>query len=145
MRAVIQRVNHASVTIDGRVTAKIGQGFLIYVGFHLDDQEDMILKMAQKIKKLRLFDDEQGRINLDILTIKGSILVVSQFTLYADARNGNRPSFVEAMPPGQAQSFYHLFVKALIDQGLDVQSGVFQAHMFIHSENDGPVTILLEM
>lgn len=143
MKLVVQRVNHASVTIDNVLHSQIDQGFLVYLGIHSDDTLDDVIKYANKIKKLRVFEDENEKMNLDISNINGSILLVSQFTLYANSKKGNRPSFIEAARPEVAIPLYNAFIEEL-KKDLKVETGVFGANMKISSENDGPVTIILE-
>ncbi len=144
MRAVLQRVSHASVSIGGRVVGAITQGILVLVGFSGDDGPEEIQWMADKIVGLRIFADEEGRMNRDVSEIGGSILVVSQFTLYGDARKGRRPSFVKAAPPAQAEANYNQFVAGIRQRGITVATGEFGATMQVDLLNDGPVTLLLE-
>lgn len=144
MRAVIQRVTTASVTIDQKKVAEISQGLLVLVGFKITDTQRDYVYLAQKIIKLRIFNDEQGRMNKSVGDINGELLLVSQFTLYGDCRKGNRPSFVQAMPPEQAKTFYEQFVSYTCEQYAKTYSGVFQAYMQVSLVNDGPVTILLD-
>jgi D-tyrosyl-tRNA(Tyr) deacylase len=145
MRAVVQRVRRASVTVDGDVTGAIGPGLLILLGVHQTDTEDEIDWGARKCARLRIFADDEGLMNRSLQDVGGEALVVSQFTLYGDATKGNRPSFVEAAPPDQADRLYERFV-AQLDQRLDtaVQTGTFGAMMDVALVNDGPVTILVE-
>lgn len=144
MRAVLQRVTRGKVTIDGRVVAEIGMGLVILAGIGPDDGREKIQSMAKKIAALRIFQDEQGKMNLSVLDVRGAAIVVSQFTLYADTRRGNRPSFIEAAPPVLASPLVDYFIKSLSEQGVPTQSGEFGAHMLVDITNDGPVTILLE-
>jgi D-aminoacyl-tRNA deacylase len=144
MRAVLQRVTRGKVTIDGRVAAEIGMGLVILAGIGPDDGREKIQSMAKKIAALRIFQDEQGKMNLSVLDVRGAAIVVSQFTLYADTRRGNRPSFIEAAPPVLASPLVDYFIKSLSEQGVPTQSGEFGAHMLVDITNDGPVTILLE-
>ena len=144
MRVVLQRVTRASVTIDGQETAAIGRGYLLLVGFTQSDTTDAVMWMAEKIAGLRLFADAAGKMNLPIGDVDGSVLVVSQFTLYGDARKGRRPSFVEAAGPDLAVPLYDAFLTALRAQGLRVEAGVFGAMMAVELVNDGPVTLLLK-
>lgn len=144
MRVVLQRVTRASVTIDGQETAAIGRGYLLLVGFTQADTADAVAWMAEKIAHLRLFPDEAGRMNLSLDAVDGAVLVVSQFTLYGDARKGRRPSFVDAAGPDQAVPLYEAFLAALREQGLRVAAGVFGAMMAVELVNDGPVTLLLK-
>ena len=145
MKAVIQRVKFASVTVDEQVVGKIENGYLIFLGAGLNDSECDCDKLADKISKLRIFSDENDKINLSINDINGDILVVSQFTLYAQCKKGNRPSFVKANEPKRAEQLYEYFIKA-ISEKIDgnVQCGVFGADMKVELLNDGPFTILLE-
>lgn len=144
MRAVIQRVKDASVTVDGKCTGSIREGLLIYLGVVDTDTEDICKKMASKISKLRVFRDENEKMNRSVSDIGGSILVVSQFTLYADIRKGNRPSFDGAGKPELANRLYEVFMEDLRKLGYDVQHGEFGAHMHVCYENDGPVTIIAD-
>jgi D-aminoacyl-tRNA deacylase len=144
MRAVIQRVTQASVTVEGRVVGAIERGLAILIGVRAGDTEAEAQWMASKIATLRIFDDEEGKLNRSVLDVGGSILVISQFTLYADARKGRRPSYVEAAPPEVAEPLIRRLVELLEAEGVPVQTGVFRAHMLVEIHNDGPVTILLE-
>lgn len=144
MRAVLQRVSRAEVTVDGERVASIGRGYLVLLGVtHTDDESDARY-IADKIASLRLFEDEAGKINLGITDIGGEVLLVSQFTLYADCRKGRRPSFTDAAPPEMADRLYQRVAEMLREVGLPVQTGVFGAHMQVALVNDGPVTILLD-
>lgn len=143
MRAIVQRVKKAEVLIGGKVHSKIDYGYLIYLGVTHDDTESECLKLAKKIKGLRINRDKNDKMNLNLETIKGEILVVSQFTLYADTSRGNRPSFVNAASPEHAKRLYQEFIR-LLEKDFKVQKGVFGADMEIKSINDGPVTILFE-
>lgn len=145
MRAVIQRVAHASVTVDGECVSKINDGLLILLGIGPDDNEEKARLMTKKIAALRIFQDETDKMNLSVRDIGGSAIVVSQFTLYADCRKGNRPSFVGAAAPDVASPLVDRFIELLNEQGVPSQSGVFGAHMDVDLLNSGPVTILLEM
>ena len=144
MRAVVQRVRDASVTVDGAVTGKIGYGLLIYLGVVNSDTEDLCRKMAAKISKMRLFRDSDDKMNLSVSDAGGDILVVSQFTLYANLHKGNRPSFDGAGKPDHAERMYELFMQELRNLGFNVQHGIFGAHMHVCYENDGPVTIIAD-
>ena len=139
MRAVLQRVSRAKVTVDGRVTGEVGAGLMILVGVGRADTSAVATTMAEKCANLRIFEDHQGKMNRSLLEVKGSALVVSQFTLYGDARRGNRPSYVAAAPPERAEPLYERFRAALGAHG-----GVFGAHMEVELVNDGPVTVLVE-
>ena len=144
MRAVVQRVSAASVTVDGHTTGGIERGFLILLGVaHADTQEDVIWT-AGKIAGLRVFEDDDGKMNLDLAQVDGAALVVSQFTLYGDCRKGRRPSFVAAARPEQANSLYESFVAELRGLGIPVETGIFQADMQVQLTNDGPVTLIVE-
>lgn len=143
MKCVIQRVKKASVKVNLNLINQIDSGLLIYVGFHKDDGLDKIDQAVEKILKLRIFDDEFGKMNLTIDTKKDSILLISQFTLYGSAKNSNRPSFSEAMAFDQAKEYYQLFLDKL-NQQIKTNPGDFGSHMNIASINDGPVTILLD-
>lgn len=143
MRAVLQRVKHGRVTINGTVTADIQQGLVILLGIGPGDTPDNLLAAAKKIALMRIFEDDQRKMNRSILDVGGSAVVVSQFTLYADTRKGNRPSFTDAAPPAQASALVDQFVQFLRDQGVPTQTGVFGADMLVDISNDGPVTILL--
>jgi len=144
VRAVIQRVNYGRVTIDGRVTADIGKGLVILLGIGPGDDEEKSAALAKKIAQLRIMEDAQGKMNLSILDTGGSAVVVSQFTLYADTRKGNRPSFTDAAPPQTASPLVDHFVAQLRALGIPTQTGEFGAHMLVALENDGPVTIWIE-
>src|SRR5688572_27763127 len=144
MRALIQRVTRASVRVEGRVTSEIGKGLLVLLGATHTDDQAAAEWLARKVASLRLFPDARGRMNLDVQQIGGALLVVPQFTLYADARKGRRPDFVHAAPPEHAARLVDQFASALVAQGLPVARGVFGAHMEVELLNDGPVTLLLE-
>lgn len=145
MRIIIQRVKHASVTIDGEITGKIGRGFMALVGFCEGDKEDYLRPMAEKMIWLRVFEDENERMNLSLADVGGDILAVSQFTLYADCKKGRRPSFVSAMKPDTASGFYDKFVGICEEiTQKKVQTGIFGADMKVDLLNDGPVTIILD-
>jgi D-tyrosyl-tRNA(Tyr) deacylase len=144
MRAVLQRVSRAEVTVDGKQVASIGRGYLVLLGVTHDDEESDARYIADKIASLRLFEDEAGKINLGITDVNGEVLMVSQFTLYADCRKGRRPSFTDAAPPETADRLYRRVAEMLREAGLPVQTGVFGAHMLVSLVNDGPVTILLD-
>ncbi|WP_299027416.1 D-aminoacyl-tRNA deacylase [uncultured Thermanaerothrix sp.] len=144
MRALLQRVREASVEVDKQVVAQIGPGLAILLGVGLEDNEEKAAALARKIAYLRVFEDEEGKMNLSIQEVGGEVLVVSQFTLYADTRKGNRPSFTQAAPPEVARPLVEVFARYLGSYGIPVQQGVFGAHMLVHILNDGPVTIWLE-
>lgn len=143
MRAVLQRVKQASVTVEGRVVAEIQQGLLILLGIGPEDDLPGTRFLADKVLNLRIFEDQVGKINLSILDIGGSAIVVSQFTLYADTRKGRRPSFVGAAKPDKAKPLVDAFAERLTEQGIPTQMGVFGTHMEIALVNDGPVTIVM--
>ncbi len=145
MRLVIQRVRKGSVSVEGQLIAQIQQGLVILVGVGLQDNEDKVRALAEKVAHLRIFEDQHGKMNCSILDIGGEALVVSQFTLYADTRKGRRPSFTEAALPEQAKPFVDRFAHHLQTLGIPTQSGQFGAHMVVTIENDGPVTIILEL
>ena len=144
MRAVVQRVRDASVTVDGALTGKIGHGLLIYLGVVDSDNADICARMAAKISKMRLFRDSDDKMNLSVSDVGGEILVVSQFTLYANLHKGNRPSFDGAGRPEHAEKMYELFMQELRNMGFRVEHGMFGAHMHVCYENDGPVTIIAD-
>ena len=144
MRAVIQRVSGARVLVDGSVTGEIGAGLLALVAVGRSDTSETASAMAERVVNLRIFNDPQGKMNLSLLDTGGSLLAVSQFTLYGDARGQRRPSFLQAAPPDQGRALYEEFVAAVRTRGVRVETGVFQAHMSVELVNDGPVTILLD-
>ena len=144
MRIVVQRVSRARVTVEGRATGEIGHGLMILLGVGKHDSSAVAVSMAEKTANLRIFEDAQGKMNLSLLDVKGSALVVSQFTLYGDARGQRRPSFISAAPPDLAKALYEEFCEALRRIGVNVATGVFQAMMSVELVNEGPVTILLD-
>src|SRR5213593_3499844 len=144
MRAVVQRVSRARVTVNGEVTGDIAAGLMIMIGLGRDNRSAVALTMAERIANLRIFEDDQGKMNRSLLDVKGSALVVSQFTLYGDARGQRRPSFIAAAPPEQAKKLYEELCEALRRLGVAVATGVFQAMMSVELVNEGPVTILLD-
>ena len=144
MRAVVQRVSRASVEVDGKIVGQIGRGLLVLLAVGKADSAEAAGYMAEKVANLRIFGDDAGKMNRSVLDVGGSVLAVSQFTLYGDARKGRRPSFVDSAPPETAESIYHLFLTALRGLGLTMESGVFQADMKVSLVNDGPVTIMLD-
>jgi D-tyrosyl-tRNA(Tyr) deacylase len=144
MRAVIQRVTRARVVVDGQVTGEIARGLLVLVAVGRNDADTVPAAMAAKIAKLRIFDDEQGKMNLSLHDVGGAVLAVSQFTLYGDTQGQRRPSFLGAAPAEQGRAGYEEFLRSLRALGLKVETGVFQAHMSVELANDGPVTILID-
>lgn len=144
MRALIQRVSRAGVTVDGRVVGKIGRGFVVLLGVTHADGRAEAEWVASKIAGLRVFEDEAGKMNRALVDVDGELLVVSQFTLYGDARKGRRPSFTEAAAPEHAEPLVDYFVQVLREAGFTVATGVFGAHMDVEIHNDGPVTMLIE-
>ena len=144
MRAVVQRVSRARVTVDGNTMGEIADGLMILLGISRDDTSAVANNMAEKIVNLRIFEDDQRKMNRSLLDVKGSALVVSQFTLYGDARGQRRPSFIAAAPPEQANKLYEEFSEVLRKRGVAVATGVFQAMMSVELVNEGPVTILLD-
>src|ERR1700691_2595923 len=144
MRAVLQRVTRARVLVDGDVAGEIGLGLVVLIAVGLEDTAATSSAMAEKTVNLRIFNDDQGKMNRSLLDAGGAILAVSQFTLYGDARGQRRPSFMQAAPPEQGKALYEEFVRALQSLGVRVETGVFQAHMSVELANDGPVTILLD-
>ncbi|GAA2869735.1 D-aminoacyl-tRNA deacylase [Lactobacillus intestinalis] len=145
MRVVIQRVNHAKVDIDNKTVGKIGRGFLLLVGLKNGDELATVKKAADKISKMRIFEDEEGKTNLSLKDVNGEILSVSQFTLLANTKKGNRPSFVEAMRPPKSKELWEDFNQELEDHGFHVETGEFGADMQVSLENDGPFTIVLDL
>jgi D-tyrosyl-tRNA(Tyr) deacylase len=144
MRAVVQRVTSARVIVDGSVTGEIAAGLLVLVAVGREDRAATASVMAEKVTNLRIFNDEQGKMNRSVLDVGSAILAVSQFTLYGDARGQRRPSFIQAAPPEQGKALYDEFLRALQTLGVHVETGVFQTHMSVELVNDGPVTILLD-
>ena len=144
MRIVLQRVKEASVTIDGEVHGAINKGYMILVGFNNDDTHEIIDRLVEKVIHLRVFEDENQKMNRSLIDVEGSILSISQFTLYADCKKGNRPSFTNAGKPDLATVLYDQFNQKLQDQGMHVEKGIFGADMKIELLNDGPVTIVLD-
>ena len=144
MKLVIQRVQEASVSVDQKVVGKIGHGFMVLLGVSQTDTEEIADKMIQKLLKLRIFEDENGKTNLDIKSVNGELLIISQFTLYADCRHGNRPSFIGAGTPDQANALYEYFLSQCRKEIPVVEQGIFGAHMMVSLINDGPFTIVLD-
>ena len=144
MRALLQRVTHASVTVDEQIAGQIGLGLLVLLGVGQDDSEVQVKTLADKIVHMRIFGDDEGKMNRSLLDIGGEVLVVSQFTLYADIRRGRRPSFTNAAPPSLAEPLVERFKDAVAAYGLRVADGIFGAHMQVELVNDGPVTIWMD-
>jgi len=145
MKTVLQKVSSASVSVDNRQVSTINQGLLCLLGVHKDDNELKCAEMAKKINNLRIFEDKNGKMNLSINQINGEILVVSQFTLYANCAGGNRPSFTNAMEPVRAKSLYERFMSELQSLGVKTKAGIFGAKMNVNLVNNGPVTIILDL
>lgn len=144
MRAVVQRVKSAGVTVDDELVNKIDTGLLIFLGVGCDDSDSDVEYLIDKIVNLRIFEDHMEKMNLSLKDIQGEMLVISQFTLYGDCRRGRRPSFTAAAPPDMANRYYEKFIEGVQDQGICVKGGIFRAHMDVDLINDGPVTILLD-
>lgn len=144
MRAVVQRVSSSSVAVDGVVIGKMKQGLLVLLGVTDTDTAEDVQYICEKVSHLRIFEDEQDKMNLSVMDIGGEVCVVSQFTLYGDARKGRRPNFMKAAPPAMAERLYLEVVETFKEKGLTVSTGQFQAHMQVSLVNDGPVTILLD-
>lgn len=144
MKLVIQKVAHASCTVDGTITGKIETGFMVLVGFTHTDDKLVTKKLAEKMSKLRIFEDENGKMNKSIYDVNGKVLSISQFTLYADCKKGNRPSFDKAMPGKDSIELYKYFNECLRQCNLEVEEGIFGADMKIDLLNDGPITIVLD-
>jgi D-tyrosyl-tRNA(Tyr) deacylase len=144
MRAVIQRVRRARVSVDGRSVGEIGAGVLVLLGIAKGDSREAAHHLAEKTANMRIFDDADGKMNVSLIESGGAALIVSQFTLYGDVRRGRRPGFERAAPPGEANGIYEEYVAGLKSCGVPVETGIFQAHMIVELENDGPVTILVD-
>ncbi|KAB3527668.1 D-aminoacyl-tRNA deacylase [Alkaliphilus serpentinus] len=144
MRAVVQRIKDGRVVVEGSTTGEIKNGLLIYLGVADRDTLEDVKYMADKLTNLRIFEDENEKMNLSLIDIQGEMLVVSQFTLLGDCRKGRRPNFTEAAKPDIADNLYMEFIKLVKSMGIQVETGVFQAHMMVHSINDGPVTIMVD-
>ena len=144
MRAVIQRVKESKVVVDGKTTGEIGEGIMVLLGVEQDDTEKDVKYMSEKIAGLRIFQDENEKMNLSVLDIGGSALIISQFTLMGDCRKGKRPSYSTAARPEKAIPLYEMFIKEMQKKGVPTQEGVFQAMMDVHLVNAGPVTVLLD-
>jgi D-tyrosyl-tRNA(Tyr) deacylase len=144
MKAVVQRVSSANVAVEGATVGEIGPGLLVLLGVARADEETDASWMAEKVVGLRIFEDEEGKMNRSLLEVGGALLAVSQFTLLGDSRKGRRPSFIDAAPPDKAEALYSSFVAKARSLGAPTSTGKFQAHMAVHLVNDGPVTILLD-
>ena len=144
MRLVVQRVKHASVSVDGNVVGKIGNGYMVLVGITDTDTKDTCDYLAEKLINLRVFDDENDNMNYNLEKVNGELLIISQFTLYADASKGNRPSFIKAAKPEISKPLYEYFCEACEKKNVHVERGIFRADMKVELLNDGPVTIILE-
>lgn len=144
MKVVLQRVRHASVQVDQKIVGKIEQGYLLLVGITHDDNEEIVKRIAKKCVDLRIFEDDEGKMNKGIEDVNGSILSISQFTLYADCKKGRRPSFIDAARPEVANPLYEVFNQTIESYGIHVEKGIFGADMKVDLLNDGPVTIILD-
>ncbi len=144
MRCVVQRVTSSSVTVNGETAGAIGPGLMVLIGISVDDTETDLKYMAEKVPNLRIFDDENGVMNRSVLDAGGSILAVSQFTLYGDARGGRRPSYIRAAKPDKADALYEQLIARWREKGIHVETGIFRTEMMVSLVNDGPVTILLD-
>ncbi len=144
MRAVVQRVNYADVEVEGNIVSKINDGLLVFLGIGNEDNEADLNYLVEKIMGLRIFEDDQNKMNLSLLDIKGELLVVSQFTLYGDVRKGRRPNFTQSAQPKEAEIMYMDFINKCKDYDIKIEEGIFGAHMKVNIQNDGPVTILLD-
>ena len=144
MKALLQRVTTAQVTVDGQVVGKIGRGLVVFIGVANDDTPEDIQYLASKIVELRIFEDIEGKFNLSLLDVSGELLLVSQFTLLANTRRGRRPGFTDAAPPDIAETLFNQFVEQVKTIGLKVETGKFQTHMHVEINNDGPVTIFID-
>lgn len=144
MKFVIQRVSNASVEVNSKIVGEIEKGFLVLVGIKTDDTEEIADFMVKKLSKLRIFEDEAGKMNLSIKDIKGKLLLVSQFTLYANCKGGNRPDFLNAAKPEYAKKLYEYVVQKCKQEGIEVQTGIFREEMKVRLLNDGPVTIIMD-
>lgn len=144
MRAIIQRVSKGSVSVDGKIVGQVGKGFVVFLGVGHEDTEVDAEYICKKIVNMRIFEDDQGKMNLSLDQVNGGVLAVSQFTLYGDTKKGNRPSFVNAASPDKANRLYEHCIKLIRDTGIPTESGVFQAEMQVEIHNDGPVTLFID-
>lgn len=144
MKAVIQRVSKASVNVEGQTIGKIGKGFMVLLGVHENDTQEDLNYLVKKVTGLRIFEDSQGKMNLSLADVGGSLLVISQFTLLASTKKGNRPSFIQAGAPQMSEELYEQFMDACRNMGFHVEHGKFGAHMDVSLTNDGPVTIIID-
>lgn len=144
MRAVVQRVSSAEVRVDDKMVGRVGKGLLVYLGVGKEDTVSDIEYMAEKVSGLRIFEDENGKMNLSVKDIEGEILAISQFTLYGDVRKGKRPSFSDSAAPDKGEELYNQFIRRIQGIGIRIEKGIFGAHMMVDYVNDGPVTILLD-
>jgi D-tyrosyl-tRNA(Tyr) deacylase len=144
MKAIIQRVTKGTVTVKDEIVGRVGKGFVVFLGVGHEDNEEDARYLAKKISGMRIFEDNQGKMNLSLDQVAGGVLVISQFTLYGDTRKGNRPSFVGAAPPEQANRLYEYFIALIKEAGIPTESGIFQAEMQVEIYNDGPVTLVIE-
>lgn len=145
MRALIQRVKSSDVSIDGRVVGRIGRGLLVFLAIHVDDTEDKVEKMANKLLNLRIFEDEQGKYNISLKDAGKEVLLVSQFTLYGNCEKGNRPSFIKSARPEKAEPYYNELIKTLREKGAQVETGEFGGMMEVNISNDGPTSLILDI
>lgn len=145
MRAIIQRIDNAKLTVEGKKVTKIGKGLVVYLGINQNDTTKNADALAKKIADMRIFRDENDKLNLSVKNINGQILVVSNFTIYADCSRGNRPNFMYAMKSEDANNLYEYFVTKLTEQGIEVQTGMFGEHMQIEQTNNGPINIVVEI
>lgn len=144
MKAVIQRVSKGTVTVNNEIVGKVDKGFVVFLGVGHEDTEEDAAYLAKKIANMRIFEDDQGKMNLSLNQVNGGVLIISQFTLYGDTRKGNRPSFVNAAAPEHANELYEYCIKLIKEFGIPTESGVFQAEMLVEIHNDGPVTLVID-
>ncbi len=144
MKAVIQRVSKGTVTVNNEIVGKVDKGFVVFLGVGHEDTEEDAAYLAKKIANMRIFEDDQGKMNLSLNQVNGGVLIISQFTLYGDTRKGNRPSFVNAAAPEHANKLYEYCIKLIKEFGIPTESGVFQAEMLVEIHNDGPVTLVID-